>query len=204
MRVPFSYRRAGGWPPALLLSVAAHAAAGLGIAIAPAPARSGVDPGLSGLDVVFTREPLPEPAASPEAAVIALSDASLAQPPAPVDPPVPKPPGPPPDAAPPPSVPEPGAQQDATPAYLSNPAPPYPRLAREQGWEGLVLLKVLVRADGAVGDIRVERGSGHRVLDDAALQTVRRWRFLPARVGPLALSSWVRVPVRFRLIDLAQ
>lgn len=94
-----------------------------------------------------------------------------------------------------------GAVQEAKPNYLRNPAPRYPQLAKQRGWEGVVILKVLVEKDGSVGEISVERSSGYDVLDGSALRTVRTWRFSPARMGRLALSSWVRIPVRFRLIS---
>ncbi|OLC12124.1 MAG: hypothetical protein AUH29_17185 [Candidatus Rokubacteria bacterium 13_1_40CM_69_27] len=83
--------------------------------------------------------------------------------------------------------------------YRDTPLPPYPSAAREQRVEGLVLLDVDVRADGSVGDVRLKRTSGSPELDDAALQTVKRWTFLPAKRGPRAVESWVEVPVKFSL-----
>ena len=105
--------------------------------------------------------------------------------------------------APPPVVDSPlqGAVQEAKPDYLRNPAPVYPKLARDHGWEGLVLLRVLVRVDGTVEQVDVTRSSGRAILDEEVLRTVRRWRFLPARIGRMALTSWVRVPIRFQLVD---
>jgi protein TonB len=83
--------------------------------------------------------------------------------------------------------------------YRDTPLPPYPSAAREQHVEGLVLLDVHVRADGRVGDVRLKRTSGSSELDDAALQTVKRWTFLPAKRGPRAVESWVEVPLKFSL-----
>lgn len=94
-----------------------------------------------------------------------------------------------------------GAVSQARPAYFKNPAPVYPHLARERGWEGVVILKVLVRFDGKPAEISVEKSSGYNILDQAALKAVRNWQFLPARAGNLSFSSWVRVPVRFLLVD---
>jgi protein TonB len=87
-------------------------------------------------------------------------------------------------------------------AYGTNPLPPYPMVARRLGMEGVVLLDVLVVADGHAADVRVQQSSGHPVLDEAALTTVRReWRFVPARRGGVPVESRVTVPIRFRLSD---
>lgn len=84
---------------------------------------------------------------------------------------------------------------------LRNPKPPYPLLARRRGYEGRVLLSVLVRADGASGGVTLKQSSGHTMLDASALDTVRRWRFLPARRGATPVESRVVVPIVFRLED---
>ena len=83
--------------------------------------------------------------------------------------------------------------------YLHNPAPAYPRAARRFGDQGRVLLKVLVSAQGTVSTVRLEASSGYARLDEAALETVRQWRFVPARRGAETIDDWVLVPVVFRL-----
>ncbi len=87
----------------------------------------------------------------------------------------------------------------ATPLYRVNPPPRYPRLARRRGLEGAVLLEVLVDVSGRVADIRIASSSGHAILDRAALEAVRRWRFTPGMVGGKRRQMWVTVPVRFQL-----
>lgn len=84
-------------------------------------------------------------------------------------------------------------------AALNNPKPPYPLAARRHGAQGRVLLSVQVGADGTSHEVLLKRSSGHAVLDDAALQTVRRWRFVPAHRGDSPVESWVDVPILFRL-----
>ncbi len=88
---------------------------------------------------------------------------------------------------------------EAVPLYRENPPPLYPELARRRGYEGVVLLEVLVTEEGSVGELRVARSSGHDVLDRAAEQTVREWRFDPGRKGNLPVAMRVGIPVRFRL-----
>ena len=93
-----------------------------------------------------------------------------------------------------------GTTPGFTPArYARTVAPRYPRKARRAGWEGTTVLKVLVNAEGAPGRVIVDRTSGFDILDSAAVNAVGRWRFHPARRGADAESSWVRVPVAFRL-----
>ncbi|NNG81600.1 energy transducer TonB [Acinetobacter sp. ANC 5378] len=83
--------------------------------------------------------------------------------------------------------------------YLSNPAPEYPEIALERGWEGSVLLRVKVSAFGHPLSVEVKQGSGKKALDDAALRTVKRWKFSPAMRGSTAIEGWVDVPINFKL-----
>ena len=80
--------------------------------------------------------------------------------------------------------------------------PAYPPSARRHGWEGEVLLRVRIDSSGGVSTVRVERSSGHEVLDLAATQAVRSWLFRPARYGLQPVIAEVRVPVQFRLAEL--
>ena len=96
------------------------------------------------------------------------------------------------------------APQPVTPprfdaAYLDNPAPAYPQLARRMGEQGKVVLRVLVSVAGMAERIELRTSSGSARLDQAALQTVTRWRFVPARQGAEAVSAWVLVPISFTL-----
>ncbi|MEX1109259.1 MAG: energy transducer TonB, partial [Dongiaceae bacterium] len=84
-------------------------------------------------------------------------------------------------------------------AALSNPEPDYPWASRRAGEEGRVVLRVEVSAAGTVDAIDVAESSGHRRLDEAALEAVRQWRFEPARVGEQPIATSVSVPITFRL-----
>jgi protein TonB len=89
--------------------------------------------------------------------------------------------------------------QAGKPDYAYNPQPDYPMLLREQGVGGVVWLRVWVDSDGHPGEIKLAKGSGYRLLDDAALRAVRLWRFVPAKQGAQSLASWVEFPIRFTL-----
>jgi len=92
-----------------------------------------------------------------------------------------------------------GPLREATPRYDINPRPAYPEVARRRGLEGTVVLTVRVRGDGGVGEVKLARTSGFDVLDQAALQAVVGWQFIPGRRGDQPMEMEVRVPVRFQL-----
>lgn len=84
-------------------------------------------------------------------------------------------------------------------AYLRNPEPRYPLIARRRGEQGTVMLKVLVTREGGAASVSVDKSSGSAALDQAAVETVRGWRFTPARRGSETVESSVLVPIVFRL-----
>jgi protein TonB len=83
--------------------------------------------------------------------------------------------------------------------YLNNPRPEYPSTARNMSWEGKVILKVHVIANGSVGGVSVAHSSGHEILDEAAMKAVRQWKFVPAKRDGVAVESHVHVPINFNL-----
>jgi protein TonB len=90
---------------------------------------------------------------------------------------------------------------DSVPRKLPiNPAPPYPADAWLARIQGRVVLKVLVESTGLVSSVAVHASSGSASLDDAALTTVRTWRFEPARRRGSSVAHEVLVPVRFMIL----
>lgn len=82
---------------------------------------------------------------------------------------------------------------------LHNPAPAYPTMSRKLREQGTVTLRLLVKANGCVESVSVKQSSGFKRLDDAALRSVRRWRFIPATQAGLAVDYWYELPVEFSL-----
>jgi TonB family protein len=68
---------------------------------------------------------------------------------------------------------------DVRSTVLEHPIPALPRNSERTSAE--VTLAVIVRKTGQVADAGVVRSSGDKPIDDLALQTVRTWRFRPAR-----------------------
>ncbi|RYY75601.1 MAG: energy transducer TonB [Gammaproteobacteria bacterium] len=98
------------------------------------------------------------------------------------------------EAAPAPVVPP---QADAS--QLNNPAPSYPQTSRRLKEEGVVLLEILVKADGTLGEMRLKKSSGYARLDEAAQRAVKNWHFLPAKRGGEAIDYWYELPIEFSL-----
>lgn len=88
---------------------------------------------------------------------------------------------------------------EAVPIYRKNPTPRYPRNARRRGYEGKVILEVLVNEEGSVEDLRVFESSGYQILDRVAMKSVKTWLFEPGRRGDERVEMWVKVPIRFDL-----
>lgn len=84
-------------------------------------------------------------------------------------------------------------------AYLNNPRPAYPPIARKLGLEGLVLLRVDVNAKGTPEKVVIAQTSGASLLDEAAIKAVQGWTFVPARRGDTPIAHPVEVPIRFQL-----
>lgn len=75
----------------------------------------------------------------------------------------------------------------------------YPRIARENHWEGRVVVQAVIKADGTVGDLSVAESSGHALLDEDALVVMRK-------ASPLTLTHQLEksqitilVPISYRL-----
>jgi len=82
--------------------------------------------------------------------------------------------------------------------YLNNHVT-YPLAARRMGIQGRVVLNVEVLAAGMSGGINIHVSSGHKVLDRAALESVRNWRFVPASRAGQPFTKWFRIPIQFSL-----
>jgi len=85
--------------------------------------------------------------------------------------------------------------------YLDNPKPVYPYVSRKLKEEGRVVLRVQVAANGLPTDVALHASSGSERLDKSALETVRRWKFVPARLGSEPIAASVLVPIVFSLKD---
>lgn len=122
----------------------------------------------------------PQPAPAPVAAPVAVAAAPAAAPAAPAAPP---------------AVQMPSSDAD----YLQNPRPPYPPISRRLNEQGKTTVRVLIGADGLPQRSEIFKSSGFDRLDQAALATVMRWRFVPGKRGGVAEAMWFNVPINWVL-----
>ena len=83
--------------------------------------------------------------------------------------------------------------------YLQNPAPPYPRMSKRLGEQGTVTVRVRINTEGRAEEAEIRTSSGYPRLDASALETVKRWRYVPGKRNGVAETMWFNVPIRFVL-----
>lgn len=83
--------------------------------------------------------------------------------------------------------------------YLNNPKPPYPPLSKRLREEGKVVVRVLIEPDGTASKAEIRTSSGFDRLDQTALQTVLRWRYVPGKRNGTPEAMWFNVPINFVL-----
>lgn len=89
--------------------------------------------------------------------------------------------------------------EDADPPMplKSNDPPAYPQEARAAGKTGMVILKVVIRADGSVADVEVMRGDEPFV--SSAVAAVRKWKYEPAKFKGQAITVYRIIQIPFKL-----
>jgi periplasmic protein TonB len=101
-----------------------------------------------------------------------------------------------------------GSQQQGAPAQDLKTAnrvdPTYPPASRRAGEQGTVRLKVLVDTGGRASNVAVTQSSGFPRLDQAAVEAVRKWRFVAATDGTQKIQAYTQVAVTFKLTDAEQ
>jgi protein TonB len=86
------------------------------------------------------------------------------------------------------------------PQVIHDPRPGYTNQAMQAKVQGIVLLEAVVLPDGSVGPVRVSRSLDPRFgLDEEAVRTVRRWRFLPGMRGSKPVAVRVAIELTFTL-----
>lgn len=136
-------------------------------------------------------KPAPQPLAIPDPTPSPNAPTGIVTPPLPPAPVAVAPVAP----AAPPAVQLPSSDAD----YLQNPKPAYPPISRRLGEQGKVIVRVLIGADGQAKKTEIRQSSGFDRLDQAAVTTVMRWRYVPGKRGGVAEEMWFNVPINFVL-----
>ena len=83
--------------------------------------------------------------------------------------------------------------------YLHNPRPLYPTTSQRFNEQGRTTVRVLIGTNGQAERAEIAKSSGYKRLDDAAISTVMRWRYVPGKRGGVAESMWFDVPINWTL-----
>ncbi len=75
----------------------------------------------------------------------------------------------------------------------------YPKMAREAGLEGTVVVKLVIEPDGTPSGVTVLK-SVHSILDEAAVEAIKQIRFTPGKQRGRAVRVQMAIPIRFRLM----
>ena len=62
-----------------------------------------------------------------------------------------------------------------------------------------MLVRVLIGVDGTAQKAEIRQSSGFERLDQSALNTVLKWRYVPGKRGGVAEAMWFNVPINFVL-----
>ena len=89
--------------------------------------------------------------------------------------------------------------ESRAPSVAKQMKPIYPQDARDDGIEGTAVVLALIDPEGKVTDTRLEKSSGDRRLDRAAVDAVRKWTYNPCLKDGAPVKSSVRIRVEFRL-----
>lgn len=85
--------------------------------------------------------------------------------------------------------------------YLNNPKAPYPRMSRSLDEQGTVLVRVFIGVDGLAQKVELKKSSGFDRLDQSALATALKWRYVPGTRDGVAQSMDYVLPITFKLSE---
>jgi protein TonB len=77
----------------------------------------------------------------------------------------------------------------------------YPQKAIRKGWEGQTVVAAEILPGGTVGRLALAKSSGHEVLDQAAQEAIKTWKFSAESGKTETVSQYVDIPVMFKLKD---
>ena len=83
--------------------------------------------------------------------------------------------------------------------YLNNAPPPYPPLSKRLGEQGKVTVRAFIEVNGTASKAEIRTSSGYERLDQTALQTVLKWRYVPGKRAGVPEAMWFNIPINFVL-----
>jgi protein TonB len=88
---------------------------------------------------------------------------------------------------------------DEPPAVIYRADPPYPMRAQQRGIAGDVRVRLLVRADGSIGEVTILEATPAGMFEETVLETVPTWKFSPGVIDGRPVDSWVVTTVHFEV-----
>ena len=83
------------------------------------------------------------------------------------------------------------------PKKIKDAKPVYPPLAQTAKISGIVIIEAIIAKDGSIRDAKILRGMP--MLNDAALEAVRQWRYTPTTLNGVPVEVVMTVTVNFTL-----
>jgi len=83
--------------------------------------------------------------------------------------------------------------------YLNNPPPAYPPMSKRLNEQGKVIVRAFIEVDGTASKAEIRSSSGYDRLDQTALQTVLKWRYVPGKRAGVPEPMWFNIPISFVL-----
>lgn len=93
------------------------------------------------------------------------------------------------------------SSEDAEPSAqaIQNKPPSYPDESKRKGEQGRVVVNVMIDVHGRASNAAVHESSGYPLLDQAAIEAVQNWSFVPRRRNGVPEAMEHRVPINFVL-----
>lgn len=91
------------------------------------------------------------------------------------------------------------ASVNRPPRVVMKGSPEYPAEARQRNISGYVVLKILVAPSGAVENVEVEESEPRGYFDQAAIKSVKMWKFEPAMIKGQIVAAWTAQKIKFEL-----
>ena len=89
--------------------------------------------------------------------------------------------------------------EDTAPGITRVVAPRYPEIALAEGLEGFSTVTFSMALDGSASNVKLAGTSGHRLLDQAAVDAVKSSRFVPVVHNCAKIAGIYGIPVVFSL-----
>ncbi len=79
--------------------------------------------------------------------------------------------------------------------------PVYPAMSRRANEKGNVTIRFVIKSTGVVGEYEITNSSGHKRLDDSAVEAIKSWKFIPATRKGKGLNCWAVQTFNFGLLE---